>query len=1166
MAYAISGTFKDNNANLKPYLFYSYTQDKDNNTSTLKLELKIKKLTSYAKTYTSSATIPYSISVTIDGKKTNLVNSKTKFDCRNAAVGSYISISSKSITLNHNSDGSLKLKISAIFDLTGFNPGKGVIDPYEITLKTIPKQSTIQLTNTSYKLGENIVGTILANDSSFSHKVTLELDNSNTVTYNMPSGTAVLNKTIPSSWINSSIFKDSVSATCNLLLYTYSDSNYSTLVGDVYTTTFTVSIDTDTSAGGGSGVSSYFNFTLNGAIPWPQSYKSFIINETKCKFGAIKVESTSGANIKSIRIVGTDGYDSGSIVYLSNGLSTASIMTPTLTKSGTITYTITATDSRGITATCPNKISITVLNYEAPKFLSVITSRASINDEGNYEESDNGSILKLTLDFDYSKIQNNNLKLNISCQKASEESSTTITRQYSLINNSYFSDIDNNNFYSIEKDDGGHYYEIYWANNFEGDASYKLTYTLTDSYGSASYNDELLTSYFIMDITSGGKSIAFGKSADELDDGEKLMDIAMPLLVRANGCMYEFKNTGLYINGTKANFVKEILNTYSTSATVTLNNETCNYSFKKRLENLSIAVSNSTFSNLYAHTRITFTTSNNTFTFSTAGGIIYIGVDCADKSFAPVADKLYTIDFDYGINNILASVSGVALSASSGGGGGGTIDPGPITPPDPIVPPSPDPGPGEDTNTIEDFPYADDLVATAKTYWTNCKNEKASGGSNWDNGLTYRSKSTPLSGTCSSSTTATGSLWVKTTRSSETRYYKAIDCSTLAGLSAKGYTYDQSPYKSLSKFNSFRTDRLQKNDSVTWSFNMTKEDGTFAREAAAQCEYFDRLGKGIIYYKNVDTGVTYGDCGNKSNDFSPIKKGDFVFYAKKDPTTGGWKQGDRHMKVSHVAICYGNNSSGKKCVIESTNGTMESNHTFNDKTTLNAGVRIVSIAGNYGYSDDIVMVVRPQPIHWKKSSSSTGTPSTGTTEYINCVNETGTIDGHNYIYKLQKCKVTGYGGDSGSGCSIPLNLGHTCGSFNLPYGTKVYIPKLNGKKITDGKGKTATCDGIFTVNDTGVGCTDFDLYMSTASDTNAEKVFGNTLREDVYILSYGSGYGSSWSYTESYAWASKNGTLTAYKAAFKDYIKYGGTLINFLKFKTNDKDIRSSSYWRTLNS
>ena len=45
-----------------------------------------------------------------------------------------------------------------------------------------------------------------------------------------------------------------------------------------------------------------------------------------------------------------------------------------------------------------------------------------------------------------------------------------------------------------------------------------------------------------------------------------------------------------------------------------------------------------------------------------------------------------------------------------------------------------------------------------------------------------------------------------------------------------------------------------------------------------------------------------------------------------------------------------------------------------------------------------------------------------------------------------------------------------------------------------------------------------------------------------------------------------NGTLSAYKVAFKDYIKYGGTLINFLKFKNDDANIRSSTYWSILNS
>jgi len=482
-----------------------------------------------------------------------------------------------------------------------------------------------------------------------------------------------------------------------------------------------------------------------------------------------------------------------------------------------------------------------------------------------------------------------------------------------------------------------------------------------------------------------------------------------------------------------------------------------------------------------------------------------------------------------------------------------------------------------DKNTIYDFPYADEMVEVGMTYWRVCDQEYTSGQS-WSQGFTYRSANTPLSGTCKADQDVAGSLWEAVTRSGKTRHYKAIDCSTFSGMMTKGLEYVNGPYANKTNFTNFRKNILQKS-SKSWAFNIVKADGTWAREAAAQCEYFDRVGLGIVYYRNIDTGKTYGSKGSANDNFAPIKKGDLIFYSKKD-SSGNWKQPNRYMKVSHVAVCYGNNSSGKKSVIESTNGTMTKNHKFDDGTTVNAGIRIVSIEGASGYADDIVMVVRPQPSHYNGNvpgggtggggtgggTTGDGVTDTGTNEYTNCVSEQGTIDGKKYIYKLKTCKITAYGGDSGSGCNIPLNLGHTCGSFNLPYGTKVYISSLKGYTFTDGNGKRVTCDGIFTVNDTGVGGTDFDLYMSTKSDTNAENIFGNTRREDVYILSYGSGYGYAWSYTKSYEWAYKNGTLSAYKVAFKDYIKYGGTLINFLKFKSDDKNIRSSTYWSILNS
>lgn len=468
--------------------------------------------------------------------------------------------------------------------------------------------------------------------------------------------------------------------------------------------------------------------------------------------------------------------------------------------------------------------------------------------------------------------------------------------------------------------------------------------------------------------------------------------------------------------------------------------------------------------------------------------------------------------------------------------------------------------------TIADFPYADDLVEVAMTYYRVCDNEYASG-QPWSQGFTYRASNTPMSANCVAEQDVTNSLWVKVANKdgSSVRHYKAIDCSTGANMWLRGIPYASSPYASETLFNSFRTNRLQKNEGVAWSIAPTRADGKPARYAYELCNYFYRMNKGIVFLKDPDTNkVLKGSIGTSKDDYSNIKKGDIIFYAKKDED-GNWKRpkDTEFMHVSHVAICYGHSSTyNKKTVIESTNVTTKK-HSFDDGTTYNAGIRIKQIET---YADAIVMVVRLQESHYNSSSSGDTGTTTETQEYTNCVNTTGVIDGNNYIYKLKNCKVTAYGGDGSSACNIPLNLFKTCGSFNVPYGTKIYIPSLKGKTITDGNGKTVTSDGIFTVNDTGVGCTDFDIYCSTKSDSNAESVFGNSLREDVYVLEWGTGYGTSWSYTQSYAWAYNNGTLSAYKSAFKDYIKYDGTLINLLKFKNNDADIRNSTYWSILNS
>lgn len=921
MAY-ITGSFKKNSSNLMPYLYYTYTQNKENNTSTVTLTLKIKKLTSYAQTNSSS--IPYSIS--IDGSK--IISGTTKFDCRKTSVNSFITIASKSKTLTHNNDGTLKIKISAVFDLTGFNPGKGTVSSTEITLDTIPRRSTLLLNKNTFTIGENLSGTIQSYSSNFYHKLTYNMDSTYKGSYNITKGQTDFSYPIPSEWVKADLLKDSLSANCTLKLYTYSDSNYSNQIGDVYQTTCKLIVNTNNDV-----INDYFTFNIGSVSPVPNSYNNYFIkNKTKCKFDNINITSTINSTISYIRIVGSDGYDSGQLAYGFNNIYAYS--TPTITTKGYIVYTIYATDSKGITVSCPDPIQIYVEDYTLPKFNSVISSRVEYVDN-EFVSADEGTSLKSVIDFDYFKLdkQNTIKELVITISKQDQEIDTQ-TFTFSADEN-IFTDTDGVSYDGIENNDS-YYYILYMKSNLSTDSTYIVTYSLTDLHETVTYTDELSSAYYILDISPNGKSIAFGKAAEEFDDDEKLMDIAMPLRIKTNNLTYDFRESGLYINNSKAYFTKEVIDSGNTSATITLDNESCNYTFKKSLKKLNIAVSNSTFSNLNAHIKIIFVTNTNSFTFSSDANILYTGTDCENRSFSPTKDKFYTITFEYGINYIIATVSGISLSESSSG------------------------GTTEDDTTIYDFPYADDLVATAKTYWSNCANESDD---LWLQGFTYRASNTPLSGTCEIEKDVDGSLWVKVTKGSETKYFKAIDCSTLAGLACKGYTYDLSPYASKDKFTAFRTDRLQKNEGVTWSFNMTKENGGLAREASAQCEYFDRIGKGIVYYKNIDTGITYGSYGSKDNDFAEIKKGDIVFYAKKN-SSGEYVQTDRYMKVSHVAIAYGNNTSGKNCVIESTNGTMTKNHTFSNGSSINAGIRIVSIAGDYGYSDDIVMVVRPQPIHY----------------------------------------------------------------------------------------------------------------------------------------------------------------------------------------------------------
>lgn len=280
----------------------------------------------------------------------------------------------------------------------------------------------------------------------------------------------------------------------------------------------------------------------------------------------------------------------------------------------------------------------------------------------------------------------------------------------------------------------------------------------------------------------------------------------------------------------------------------------------------------------------------------------------------------------------------------------------------------------------------------------------------------------------------------------------------------------------------------------------------------------------------------YADSG-----FTKAKAGDIIMFANDGYTVTTSNMAT--VKTHHTAIYMGNGYIAEA-----------------------SGYKKGIIYSKYNLSKQAFFIRLPELDKADSSSSSGGT--TVKEEYKNCFNERGTIDGKSYIYRLHDARCTCYAaaesntiGASGLG----THMGKTVASLNIPYGTKIYIPGLKGQTWTNANGTKVTLDGVFTVTDTGVGMFDFDIVAGSTSSACYSN-YSNPTRFEVYILQWGTSTKSTWSYTDSYAWAYKAGTLTKYKAAFKNYISNGGVLINLLKFYNDDANIRSSTYWSILNS
>lgn len=155
------------------------------------------------------------------------------------------------------------------------------------------------------------------------------------------------------------------------------------------------------------------------------------------------------------------------------------------------------------------------------------------------------------------------------------------------------------------------------------------------------------------------------------------------------------------------------------------------------------------------------------------------------------------------------------------------------------------------------------------------------------------------------------------------------------------------------------------------------------------------------------------------------------------------------------------------------------------------------------------------------------------------------IDSHKCCFKFNNAVLTQYAGEE-VGAYGDLIYDNHCAAHNLPFGTLLYIPILKG---------VINNTGLFTVMDTGGHGMDFDIFT--------KKEIGK-INSDVYVVSWGKGP-IAWSFTEAIEYYINNKKIERYNSAWDLYNRMNGCTINFWKYKTDDRDIKSKSWYSKSN-
>lgn len=367
-------------------------------------------------------------------------------------------------TVNHGSDGSKSLTMSAVFYIRATLSGtyyESITASANITLDSIARASGVSASNVA--MGSATTIAISRASSSFTHTLTYAFGSATGTIATKTTSTSV--SWTPPLTLASQIPK-AVTGTCTITCTTY---NGSTSIGSK-TCTLTLTVPASVKPT----ITSLTAARVDGAVP--STWGIYVQTKSKATLTINGAAGSYGSTISSYSITG-GGYTS----------TASSFTTGFLNTSGTITFTATVTDSRGRVSAAAT-VSISVVAYSPPSFASYLSQRCLSNGTVN----EDGTYIRSLVSYSYASCSSKNTITRATYyKKASETAWTNASAAFSSGTAFTFG--------------GG---------KISTETSYDIKYTLTDAFTTIAIQDIVSTAAVVMDFKKGGKGVAVGKVSE----------------------------------------------------------------------------------------------------------------------------------------------------------------------------------------------------------------------------------------------------------------------------------------------------------------------------------------------------------------------------------------------------------------------------------------------------------------------------------------------------------------------------------------------------------------------------------------------------------------------------------------------------------------------------